>query len=134
MAALARGIAGDAHHFRFIQLPFNLAMVEAFGQRAETRDGQRINVLEAARQLDITVVASASLLQSRLASGLPEPLAEKLEAPGPDAIRAIQFARSAPGITTALVGMGNPEHVRQNLAIAACAPLSADKFQSLFSA
>ncbi|MCZ2148703.1 MAG: aldo/keto reductase [Bryobacterales bacterium] len=134
LSALARGIGGDAHHFRFIQLPFNLAMVEAYGQRAETRDGQRINVFEAARRDDITVAASAALLQSRLASGLPGQLAEKLEAPGPDAIRAIQFARSAPGITTALVGMGNPGHVRENLAIASCPPLSAAKFESLFSA
>jgi aryl-alcohol dehydrogenase-like predicted oxidoreductase len=134
MAALARSIAGEGHHFRFVQLPFNLAMVEAYGQRAETREGQRVNILEAARDLGITVAASASLLQSRLASGLPEQLAEKLEAPAPDAIRAIQFTRSAPGITTALVGMGNPEHVRENLAIASFAPLSADKFESLFSA
>lgn len=133
MAALARGIAGDGHRFRFIQLPFNLAMVEAYGQRAEASAGRRISVLDAARDEGITVIASASLSQSRLSSGLPEQLAAKLESTGPDAVSAIQFARSAPGITTALVGMGNPEHVRENLAIASFPPLSAERFESLFS-
>ncbi len=30
LAAVAREVAGDRHHFRVIQLPFNLAMTEAF--------------------------------------------------------------------------------------------------------
>src|SRR5258708_21145141 len=29
LAAIAREVGGDRHHFRFIQLPFNLAMPEA---------------------------------------------------------------------------------------------------------
>jgi aryl-alcohol dehydrogenase-like predicted oxidoreductase len=30
MVELARSVGGDGHHFRFLQLPFNLAMAEAF--------------------------------------------------------------------------------------------------------
>src|SRR5437660_1578780 len=73
LAAIARE-AGDAdHHFRFIQLPLNLAMPEAFGNRV---DGER--VLDLAARLGITAVASASLLQSRLARNLPSEISEKL--------------------------------------------------------
>src|ERR1700675_3567834 len=35
LAGIAREVAGDGHHFRFIQLPMNLAMPEAFGNRVE---------------------------------------------------------------------------------------------------
>ena len=94
----AREIAGDDHGFRFIQLPFNLAMPEAATLANETLDGKAMPVLEAANRLGVTVIASASLLQGRI-----------------DPQTAIQFARSAPGITTALIGMSRVEHVEENL-------------------
>ena len=94
----AREIAGDDHGFRFIQLPFNLAMPEAATLANETLDGEAMPVLEAANRLGVTVIASASLLQGRI-----------------DPQTAIQFARSAPGITTALIGMSRVEHVEENL-------------------
>ena len=47
--------AAPDHHFRFVQLPFNLGMVEAFVDRPES-------VLQAAARLGIAVVASATLL------------------------------------------------------------------------
>jgi len=59
-----------------------------------------IGVLDEARKLGVTVVSSASLLQGRL-----------------DAQRAIEFVRSTPGITVALVGMSNAAHVKENLAV-----------------
>lgn len=98
MVELARDIAGEDHGFRFIQLPFNLAMSEAITLANETLDGQRMTVVDAASRLAVTVVASASMLQGRI-----EPQA------------AIQFVRSAPGITTALIGMSRVEHVEENL-------------------
>ena len=49
-----------------------------------------------------------------------------------DAERALQFVRSTPGITTALVGMSRAEHVRANLAIVGVAPASQDQFSKLF--
>jgi aryl-alcohol dehydrogenase-like predicted oxidoreductase len=117
---MARDEGGPQHRFRFIQLPFNLAMVEAFGN----------GLLEQAVQAKMAVVASASLLQARLARDLPEGLAGRMPGLVTDAQRAIQFTRSTPGITVALTGMSNPAHVAENLAIANVAPLShADYFQ-----
>lgn len=122
LESLARRAGGVDHHFRFIQLPFNLAMLEALTK----------GVAPYAHQLGISVIASASLLQSRLTSGLPEQLAQALEGPVTDADRAIQFARSAPHIDVALVGMSRAEHVRDNLAAATYPPLDEQRFLKLF--
>jgi len=51
-----------------------------------------------------------------------------------DAQRALQFARSTPGIGTALVGMKTPAHVDENATIATVSPMSWEHFQRLFSA
>jgi aryl-alcohol dehydrogenase-like predicted oxidoreductase len=125
--AEAEAAGGAQHHFRFIQLPFNLAMPEAYAQQ---RDGE--NVLTMAARLGITAVASASILQSRLSRNLPEELAAKLPGVSTDAQRAIQFTRSTPGITTALVGMSKPEHVRENLGLAVVPPLSEPEYRALY--
>ena len=132
MVEIARRLAGDRHHFRFIQLPFNLGMVESFVQKAEELDGRPMSVLEAARELGVTVVASATLLQSRLAQVLPDIFQEHIPGLASDAQRAIQFTRSTPGLSTALVGMGRAQHVRENLEIARHAPLALDSYQRLF--
>ena len=127
IAAEAERAGGNEHHFRFIQLPFNLAMPEAYVQRL---DGE--TVLKAASRLGITAIASATLLQTRLARDLPAELAAKLPGATTDAQRAIQFTRSTPVITTALVGMSKPEHVRENLELAAIPPLSEPEYRALY--
>ncbi|MGH9662654.1 MAG: aldo/keto reductase, partial [Bryobacteraceae bacterium] len=118
LADLARAAGGDRHHFRFIQLPFNLAMPEALSN----------GVLAEAERLGITVVASATLLQARLARGLPGEVAEKFPGLATDAQRAIQFTRSTPGISVALVGMGRREHVIENLGVATVPPAAREDY------
>jgi aryl-alcohol dehydrogenase-like predicted oxidoreductase len=125
---IASDLRGDRHRFRFIQLPFNLAMTEALS----LRDADGRNLLDHARMAGITVIASASILQSRLSANLPPVIAERLRGLATDAQRAIQFARSTPGITAALVGMGRAQHVRENLGIANVPPATADEFLDLF--
>ena len=49
-----------------------------------------------------------------------------------DAENAIQFARSTPGLATALIGMGRKEHVAANLKPALEAPTPAARWNSLF--
>jgi len=51
-----------------------------------------------------------------------------------DAENAIQFARSAPGLTTSLVGMGHTDHVAANLKPALLPPVKLEEWQKLFSA
>jgi aryl-alcohol dehydrogenase-like predicted oxidoreductase len=130
---LAREIGGESHGFRFIQVPLNLGMPEALSLRNQVIDGEQVSLLEAAAALDITVVSSASILQGRVASGLPETIREPLGSLATDAQTAIQFVRSAPGITTALIGMSSREHVEENLQLAGVAPVKPEDFARLFS-
>lgn len=128
----AREVAGASHRFRVIQLPFNLGMPEAFGQGSQSVAGQPMSALEAARTLGVAVMTSASILQGRLGRGLPAELSEVLPGLETDAQRAIQFTRSAPGVTTALVGMGRVEHVRENLRMMEVSPLPPETIAGLF--
>ena len=68
-----------------------------------------------AGELGLTVVASASLMQSRLTTGLPEALRDHFPNATTDAQRAIEFTRTLPGVTVALVGMKSVGHVGENL-------------------
>jgi aryl-alcohol dehydrogenase-like predicted oxidoreductase len=127
LAGVAREAGGGQHHFRFIQLPLNLAMPEAFGNRV---DGE--SLLDLATRLGITTVASASLLQSRLARNLPSEIREKLPGTRTDAQCAIQFVRSTPGITVALVGMSSEDHVRENLELTGIPAVAEEQYLSLY--
>src|SRR5580658_1715590 len=98
LAEIATEEGGPEHRFRFIQLPFNLNMVEAFVDRPES-------VLEAAGRLGIAVVASATLLQTQVLEHMPDAVSKALPGLATDAQRAVQFTRSTPGISLALVGM-----------------------------
>jgi aryl-alcohol dehydrogenase-like predicted oxidoreductase len=117
LVAMAREVAGDAHHFRAVQLPLNLGMTEAVRQPTQTLDGRAVSMLEAAAALGLSVVASASLMQAQLARGLPLPLRDAFPGLDTDAQRAIAFVAGLPGVATALVGMRREEHVRENVAV-----------------
>jgi aryl-alcohol dehydrogenase-like predicted oxidoreductase len=131
-AQLAEDIAGAKHRFRFVQLPFNLAMTEALTVGNQSIGGATKTVMEAASELGITLIASASLLQGQVARNLPPFVAEALGLQN-DAERALQFVRSSPGITTALVGMSRPEHVQANARLVGVPPATVDQFSQLFS-
>ncbi len=133
MVAAARAVAGDQHGFRFIQLPINLGMPEALNLENQSVAGKWMTVLEAAAALEVTVVSSASILQGRVASGLPETIREPLGSLGSDALTAIQFVRSTPGVATALVGMSHREHVEENLQLAKIEPTAPEDFMKLFN-
>ncbi len=133
IVATAREVAGENHHFKVVQLPFNLAMTEALTLANQPLNGQPMSMLEAAQELGITVMASASMLQARLAQGLPEIVRKAFPAFQTDAQRAIQFTRSAPGITTALIGMSQVSHVEENLVVAQNNPATEKEFLQLFS-
>jgi predicted aldo/keto reductase-like oxidoreductase len=77
------------------------------------------------------VFASASLLQGQLTQGLPPESRSWFPGMRTDAQRALQFVRSTPGITCALVGMSNLEHVQENLGTAATAPMTLEQFRAI---
>jgi len=120
-------------HLRAVQLPFNVHMADAFTLGAhETVDGTE-SALRFANEAGLDVFTSASILQGDLAAtdGIPEAVDARLAGDTP-AQRAINFARSAPGVTCALVGTGSPEHVAENVGAGRFPPLGADAFDAVF--
>jgi predicted aldo/keto reductase-like oxidoreductase len=77
------------------------------------------------------VFASASLLQGQLTRGLSPEIRNWFPGMRTDAQRAIQFVRSTPGITCALVGMSSLEHVQENLDTASAPPMTLEQFRAI---
>ncbi|MFB6308094.1 MAG: aldo/keto reductase, partial [Haloarculaceae archaeon] len=131
-ARAASDAAGTAAtHLRAIQLPFNVRMADAFTVEAHEGPEGRQSALWFAHEAGLAVFTSASIMQGRLAAGLPEDVAARLSGET-SAQRAINFARSAPGVTCSLVGMGSPEHVEENVAAGRHEPLGASAFDAVF--
>jgi aryl-alcohol dehydrogenase-like predicted oxidoreductase len=133
MVELATTVGGTAHGFRFIQLPFNFAMPEALANRNQEVQGEYEALLEAAADLGVNVIASASILQGRVAKGITDDVREPLGSLASDAQTGIQFVRSTPGITTALVGMSRVAHVEENLELVGIPPASLENYARLFN-
>jgi aryl-alcohol dehydrogenase-like predicted oxidoreductase len=132
MVAIAKKAGGEGHHFRVIQLPFNLAMLEALTKKNQEVNGKTLSALEAAQLLGISVMCSASILQGQLTRNLPAIVSEVFDGLSTDAQRALQFVRSAPGFTVALVGMKDTSHVEENVKVAQIPPVSSEQFVKLF--
>jgi aryl-alcohol dehydrogenase-like predicted oxidoreductase len=132
LVQIAQEIAGGRHHFRFVQLPFNLGMTEALTLGNQKLRAKHRTIMEAASDLDLTLIGSASLLQGQVARNLPRLVAEAFGLEN-DAERALQFARSAPGITTGLVGMSSVEHAKANARLVGIPPATIETFSKLFA-
>jgi aryl-alcohol dehydrogenase-like predicted oxidoreductase len=131
MAEIAREAGGAGHHFRFVQLPLNLAMPEALLRPNQIVEGKTMAMVQAARALGIALISSASLLQGQLTRNLPPYIHAALELQD-DTACALQFVRSVPGVTTALVGMSQVPHVKANLSLIGVEPAPRDQFLKLF--
>jgi aryl-alcohol dehydrogenase-like predicted oxidoreductase len=131
MVQIAKDVAGDDHHFRFVQLPFNLAMPEALTRPNQAVDGRSVPMVQAARAAGVALVTSAALLQGQLTKNLPAFINGALGLKD-NASLALQFARSVPGLTTALVGMSQVRHVKANLELIGVQPASREQFMKLF--
>ncbi|MFB6304938.1 MAG: aldo/keto reductase [Haloferacaceae archaeon] len=128
-AAEARG--ADDCGLAAVQLPFNVYMADAFTRAAhDAGEGPR-SALTYAHEAGLDVFASAALAQGRLAEEFPDGVEAEL-AGDTRAQRAINFARSAPGVTAALVGASRSAHVAENLAAGTFDPLGARAFDAVF--
>jgi len=130
-AAAAERVGAAEHGLRAIQLPFNVDMADAFTVDAQTTDEGPVSTLEYAHDAGLSVVTSASIGQGDLAAALPPAVDAELSG-DTVAQRAINFARSAPGVTTSLVGMRSVDHVAENVAAGTFDPLGAAAFDAVF--
>ena len=133
IVAAAHDVAGAGHHFKVVQVPYNLAMTEAFTRATQRVGAELVTLVEAARRLGIYVMASASVHQGQLTRNLPPVVADFLPGLETDAQRALQFVRSTPGVGTALIGMKSTEHVEENAFVSGVRPLPAADFARLFT-
>ena len=127
----AKAAGNTATHFRAVQLPFNVFMADAFTVEAQQGPDGPQSALRFAHEAGLNVFTSASIAQGDLASEIPADVAERLA--GDSTVqRAINFARSAPGVTSSLVGMSRPDHVEENLEAGRFDPMGADAFDQVF--
>jgi len=115
LVSIAREVGGASHHFKIVQLPINLAMTEAVRLPTQSFGADRVPLLEAARQLGVSVIASATLMQSQLTRSLPDQVRSTFPGFKTDARRAIAFTQSLP-IAATLVGMKSRAHLEENIA------------------
>ena len=118
---------GTEHGFRFIQLPFNLMLDQAYLTKNHNVDGKTVSVLEAAQGFNLGVFTSVPLMQGKLlaTNTIPEFGNSSLS------VRLLQFARSTPGITAPLIGHKLESHVKENMDVMKIPPLSELEFNEL---
>ena len=129
----ALDVGGGDHHLRAVQLPYSVAMAEAFRLDSQIGpQGHSDAVLSTLRGTGTAVLASAPLVQGRALGRLPDVVDEVFPGLASDAQRCLQFVRSTPEVTSAVVGMRDPDHVDDDLAVAKHAPARAEDIEALF--
>lgn len=127
---IAEKVAGKENHFKVIQLPLNLMMLEAMYMKNHEIDGEHYTILEAANKLGIKVICSAGIMQSNLAVSFPSDIKTKFDSLT-NAQASLQFNRSNPAVLSSLVGMKSLDHAKENLKLAHIAPLSVEEFEEI---
>ncbi len=128
---LAVQAGGRDHGFRWVQVPLNLAMPEAFLLPTQALGGVLMPLLDAAQALGLRVQASASILQARILGQLEPEVCMGLGEEVP-ALAALQFTRSCPGVEVALCGMSRKVHVIENMELLNKQKVGPDGLRSLF--
>ena len=131
---MALEAGGGEHHLRALQLPYGVASGEGLAAQSQLApDGRSAAVLDVLGDTGTVVLASAPLYGGRVLGRIPPFVARAMPEARSDAQRCLQLARSTANVTTAVVGMREPDHVDENLALArvpprrplgACQPLS----------
>ena len=134
---IARNVGGTNHHFKYIQLPFNIAKTHAYSvPNQKMSDGNYYTPLQVAHKLGLGVMSSSSLLQMHLFQKPFKPevgylLDSKMELQS-DVQLALQFVRSTRGIVTSLFSSSSRDHVSSNLGIATINATNSAKYNLLY--
>jgi predicted aldo/keto reductase-like oxidoreductase len=124
---LAMEVGGTEHGFRFIQLPFNLMLDQAYLTKNHNVGGKTVSVLEAAQEFNLGVFTSVPIMQGKLLTTNVIPEFGNFSA----SVRLLQFVRSTPGITAPLIGHKLESHVKENMNVMKIPPLSELEFNNL---
>ena len=124
---LAVQAGGKEHGFRFIQLPFNLMLDQAYMTKNHNVGGKTVSALEAAKEFNLGVFTSVPIMQGKLLAANAIPEFGNFSA----SVRLLQFVRSTPGITAPLIGHKLESHVKENMNVMKIPPLSELEFNNL---
>ncbi|MEN3034299.1 MAG: aldo/keto reductase [Aquificaceae bacterium] len=122
----AREVGGQDHGFRFVQLPYNVGMLDA--TTANSQRGK--SILKACQELGLYVYTSASIFQGRVIGRLNNEF-KKLMGTDSDAVASLRFVISTPGVGTALVGMSKLKHFEENVRVLEMGKLKPEEFRAL---
>ena len=130
-------VGGSNHHFRYLQMPFNLAKTNAYSvANQKMSDGKLYTPLHVAYKLGLGVISSSSLLQMNLFKKAFKPevgyVLDKEMVLKSDVDLALQFVRSTKGIVTSLFSSHEPDHVTCNVSIAKIAATKSATYNLLY--
>lgn len=134
---LAQSVVGEGskHHFNFVQAPVNVIMPEALVEQWQAiEDSNAVSknkaLVQACAELELNLVTSQPLVQG-LAATIP---LSRVAVPGIYNLTArhLQMLRSIPSksVLSTVVGMKEPDHVRQNLEVIKRPLLTRDEFMA----
>lgn len=131
---IAQEAGGTSHHFKYLQVPFNLAKPHAYSySNQKGPDGKYYTLMQAVHGYELGLFASSSLLQMNLFKGkFSDEVRAALETESvTDVATALQFARSG-NVLSALFGSIEPQHIRENLMLAYLNETKPAQIQNLF--
>jgi aryl-alcohol dehydrogenase-like predicted oxidoreductase len=106
----AQKAGGKEHHFKAIQVPYNLVMLELLKSKHQAAEP---SFLQAAKEVGVAIFASSSLMQGQV-QNLPQRLYDGFSAPGSKSQKALEFVLATPGILTGYCGMKQRLHLEDN--------------------
>ena len=125
----ARHAGGGSTGLCTIQAPFSLAQLDLLNPADE---GQP-TLQETLSSTGLCFTGMLSLGQGQLCQDLPQYLHPAMPGCRTDAQRALQFARSTQGVTSALVGMKTREHIQELCQLSALPAMPREDWLALFS-
>ncbi|WP_175987404.1 aldo/keto reductase [Bacillus sp. Marseille-Q1617] len=101
----AKRVAGEAHHFKFIQFPLNKQMNKAIKNQNQRVHGKWLTIIEAAQELGIHSTTSAPFNLGKVFDDGSDPQSS-----------LIDVARTN-GVFSTMVGMKKVEHIKENIGV-----------------
>jgi aryl-alcohol dehydrogenase-like predicted oxidoreductase len=101
----AKRVAGERHHFRFIQFPLNEQMNQAVKNQNQRVNGKWLTIIEAAQELGIYSTTSAPFNLGKVFHG------------GRDPRNQLKTVTGTNGIFSTMVGMKKVAHIKENIEV-----------------
>ncbi len=128
----AKEAGGEMHHFRAIQIPYNLVMLEAIKMKNQVQGEEKKTIAQALAEQNIRLMVSSPLMQSH-AMNLPPRVFERLPSEESPVLQSLQFISSSPDVCTTFAGMKKLEHLDENRKLLHLANWPDPEWQTAFT-